>query len=283
MTNVERAKQYEIKSSLLGINRFSFYTYEKSDTVTLESVTDGTGDIEIPDFVTSIDGEAFSGTHYTQVKFKGPLEDLAYTFAGIHSEKIKVIYPFDNLSSIQGMFYGCLLTKEIDLSDCDLSNVTNASFAFCDTEVLESLTFSNREMTAVEHIGYMFFQSSKLKEFNCDKLFGTHIKILTNAFRKSSIEDLSIRNLSNTPYSEVFGARPTDFLPSGLKILRAHKIPYWAVPKSNTTEMELQHIYFDIPQVEVEIRNFLIKLNQKHGVPVTIHNGASKIFNICLS
>lgn len=146
LTNAERAKAYETKSKMLGFTQLSFYIRDM-DTVDLVGVSDGTGRIVIPDFVTSI-GETsnlclfpFSGTHYSEIVLQREYESLGWAFSYMDSSKLKVVLPGKRLISLGHAFEGCRNLEYLDLTECDLRNTRFADSMIRGTPVLKTLEF----------------------------------------------------------------------------------------------------------------------------------------------
>lgn len=73
MSNIQKAKDYMLKSSILGQSLFEFKYQEETDEVILIKARNGTGTIEIPEFIDEFNLVIRVGIHneteYTPMRY----------------------------------------------------------------------------------------------------------------------------------------------------------------------------------------------------------------------
>lgn len=94
---------------------------------------------------------------------------------------------FKALEVAAGMFGGCSSIEIIDLSNSDLSNLTNADFMFRDCVKLERLKLNNIKLSVLFSLDATFNLCVSLKEINMQNIDPNDIKRYKNKIEKTRI------------------------------------------------------------------------------------------------
>ena len=106
-----------------------------------------------------------------------------------------------SIQSTYNMFYSCTNIIEIDLSNFDISQVTNMDSMFKECSLLSSLNLSNLDTSQVTNMNSMFYECSSLNELILSNFNTSKITNMDSMFYKCS--SLSSLNLSNFDTSQV--------------------------------------------------------------------------------
>ena len=91
-----------------------------------------------------------------------PLTSLNEMFSHQRAVSIKLKSTGENVKSLEGLFSQCLSLKSIDLTEFDLSQVTNSKYMFRYCEVLIEVNFGNSNMLNLENMEGMFYDCKLL-------------------------------------------------------------------------------------------------------------------------
>lgn len=287
LDNVKRAEQYQLKAKLLGQERLDLQINKDNGTVGLVTVKDGEGTLEIPNFVSWINGGAFARTHYNVIDIKGKILSFNSVFAYMESSKLKVIYPFDNLKVISDAFKYAKSLEELDLSECNLSNVKEAEFAFFLTSKLRQVIFDKYALKSAVDIRSVF-KKSGIKSLDCGKVFGKCVTSFWGAFIDSDIQILDLGNLCRLESPEIVKKEVfMGFLPEGLETLKMKSIPDWDYTykcaeglegqvfaislRALSPDLQISNLYLDEEQPRKRVEQFMYRIGQVKAFKV--YNG----------
>lgn len=146
----------------------------KVDSAVLPQVTAEDSVIVLPHDVRC---ELFIGA---EGKIKAPA-DMSYFFAEFDNvEKITGLEFLDTsaVTTMKGMFSGCINLKEIDISALDTENVTDMSFMFYGCERISKINFTDVNTSNVIYMNQMFsgcknIVTLNLSSFNVEKVLDT--------------------------------------------------------------------------------------------------------------
>lgn len=287
LDNVKRAEQYQLKAKLLGQERLNLQINKDNGTVGLVTVKDGEGTLEIPNFVSWINRGAFAKTHYNVIDIKGKILSFNSVFAYMKSSKLKVIYPFDNLKVISDAFKYAKSLEELDLSECNLSNVKEAEFAFFLTPKLRQVVFGKNALKSAVNIKSIF-KMSGLKSLDCNEVFGDSITKISGAFEESEIKSINLGGLCKAGTSEALQKEVfMGFLPEGLETLRMRSIPDWDYTykcaeglegqflaislRALSPDLQISNLHLDEEQPRKRVEQFMYRIGQVKAFKV--YNG----------
>ena len=148
------------------------------DDVILAEVLDkeDTGRLVIPSFVTKIDGVRskyqypFMRCKYSDVYIENRVDrgiSCKYLFAYMGCDKLRVVFKHPEcIVNAYGMFMGCTILKDLDISELRLSNVRNVGKMFNMCKVIEDVDLSNLDLRNVVRVDKMFKDCYKLHNVN---------------------------------------------------------------------------------------------------------------------
>lgn len=282
---VEKAQRFLVKQELLGVAKLKIEIDDNRQCVALSRVADGTGRIEVPDFVNEIWGGAFARTHYNEIVILGKVNYLGMLIKHIESKRVKVVYRGDikNLA----LAFSCTGLEEIDLSEFNFSHVTEAERLFIQSPNLKKIVFPKQALHKVRDISYAFFGCG-IQELDCNEVFGPFVNKIEQCFEESSIRELDFRNLS-TLVGKFDPFRVGSLFPDTLEVLRMHEVSiFWEEHWRSRGEphinrhLSLKELYLDKPHPTGVIVSFLKLIGQKEEQEVLVHNGNSQIMSIKL-
>ncbi len=113
----------------------------------------------------------------------GKSEDGAYPAWTDHYLFIlNAVVEVDDITSTEGMFYGCKYLREADLSGLDTSEVTNMEYMFCNCWDLTSLDLSGFDTSRVTSMDYMFAGCSGLTDLDLSSFDTSGVVSVENMF-----------------------------------------------------------------------------------------------------
>lgn len=141
----------------------------------------------------------------TGLKQWGELETRRYCFQGCKNLKYVSGDATENtFKSTTGdmsyAFYGCTSLKNVDLTNCNISEIKNISGMFSNCTSIENINFGDNDVHGVENLENMFYKCLTLKSLDLSKFNTSKVTSMKQMFYRC--ESLEAINLSNfvTPY-----------------------------------------------------------------------------------
>lgn len=138
---------------------------------------------------------SFAGLHLTSGR---------YWFSGMKNLTNIVglnYFNTDQMTTMQGMFYGCSKLKTLNLSSFDTRNVTNMYCMFQDCSDLTAVNLSSFQTDNVTNMAFMFYNCSSLAVLDVTPLRTNKVTTMENMFsgcKKLTCLDLSSFNTYKT-------------------------------------------------------------------------------------
>lgn len=226
---IHKAARKLSKAQIMNPNIFKskMYTshYYKTTGMILDHVDCDLEEIVVPEYISFIESQAFAGLSPKLIAFTRPVCDLANAFKDIASTELKVVYPFNNITDALGMFNEANSLVTLDLSECDLSNVKQASFAFASTQKLKNLklgpcAFQNADDAAV------MFSHSGIEKLVFKDILGDQVRGFRSWNYCSCVKELDLRGLPPSAMDVCDIDTVLSWIaPSKLEILRLDRLP----------------------------------------------------------
>ena len=104
------------------------------------------------------------------------------------------------LNSLKSLFENITELKEIDLSNLNMSEVTNMDSMFSGCSLLENINFSGIDTRNLKTMNYIFKDCKKVKQVDLSSINSQNLENMTSMF--SGCENISLINISSFPKVE---------------------------------------------------------------------------------
>ena len=154
----------------------------------------GFGTVEEPINFNDIDVSNI--TSFANISGKGLFEGMDFDYIDVSN------WDVSNVTDMSWMFYNCSNLKSIgDISKWDVSNVTNTCDMFVNCSSLENLNLSNWNVSNIKNMSRMFYECCKLKSVgDLSKWDVSNVETMNRMFfgcKILTINDLNNWNITN--------------------------------------------------------------------------------------
>ena len=144
--------------------------------------TDGTESASISDF-----------RDFTY-NYRDSVTKIDFTLKDTSGNQVLIKMPED----CSGVFANYTKLVELDVSVCDMSNVTNSRYMFAGCTSLEKLNLSGWNTSKVTNMSNMFSGCTNLKELDLSSLDTSNVTDMSNMFYNTGFEELDLSNFNTS-------------------------------------------------------------------------------------
>lgn len=136
-------------------------------------------------------------------------ENSSYLFAeytNLRSIDFQKSFVTSSVTSMKGMFSGCRVLEDLDLSNFDASNVTSTSYMFSDCSGLKYINLSGLDTSNVKDMSDMFFNCCRLEDLNLNSFDTSYVTSTSYMFSDcTSLISLDLSTFSTSNVTNMAG------------------------------------------------------------------------------